>query len=89
VPIPQCIYAQQRARRFATGPPEEPKNKKDDEILKKEGQADKSEPEDAKKDSKDASPQMAKLTEEEEKMLDQLVSFVSMGVPNQRDDGGD
>jgi AFG3 family protein len=79
-PIPQCIYAQQRARRFATGPPEEPKNnKKDDEVAKKEGQAEQPEPEGAKK-SEDA-PQLAKLTPEEEKMIDQLVAFVSMGVP--------
>jgi AFG3 family protein len=79
IPIPQCIYAQQRARRFATGPPEEPKNsKKDDEVAKKDGEAARPGPEDAKKD---AAPQMAKLTAEEEKQLDQMVEFVSMGVP--------
>jgi AFG3 family protein len=79
IPVPQCIYAQQRARRFATGPPEEPKNsKKDDEVAKKDGEAARPGPEDAKKD---AAPQMAKLTAEEEKQLDQMVEFVSMGVP--------
>ncbi|KAH7070786.1 peptidase family M41-domain-containing protein [Paraphoma chrysanthemicola] len=79
VPIPQCIYAQQRARRFATGPPEDPKNKKDDEVVKKDGEKPASDG--AKEGDKDASPKMAKLTAEEEKLLDQLVSFVSMGVP--------
>jgi len=78
-PIPQCIYTQQRARRFATGPPEEPKNKKDDEATKKDSQADKPEPTESAK--KEGETQMSKLTPEEEKMLDQLVSFVSMGVP--------
>jgi AFG3 family protein len=79
IPVPQCIYAQQRARRFATGPQEEPKNsKKDDEVAKKDGEAEKSKSEGAKED---ASPKMAKLTPEEEKMIDQLVEFVSMGVP--------
>jgi AFG3 family protein len=78
VPIPQCIHAHQRARRFATGPPEEPKNNKDhDDAAKKDGHAEKSEA----PGEKDTSPQMAKLTPEEERLLDQLVSFVSMGVP--------
>lgn len=66
-------------RRFATGPPEEPKNKKDDEAAKKADQVDKPEPGESAK--KDGETQMSKLTPEEEKMLDQLVSFVSMGVP--------
>tara|TARA_R110002003_G_scaffold143_18_gene13330 strand:+ start:7298 stop:9169 length:1872 start_codon:yes stop_codon:yes gene_type:complete len=79
VPIPQCIYAQQRARRFATGPPEDPKNKKDDEVAKKDGEKPASDG--AKDGEKDATQEMAKLTPEEEKLLDQLVSFVSMGVP--------
>ncbi|KAF1937813.1 ATP-dependent metallopeptidase Hfl [Clathrospora elynae] len=74
IPVPQCIYAQQRARRFATGPPEEPNNKNDDVVAKKK-------PSEAAKDGKEADSNMAKLTEEEVKMLDQLVSFVSMGVP--------
>jgi AFG3 family protein len=79
IPIPQCIYAQQRARRFATGPPEEPKSsRRDDEAAKKDGDAAKPEPQDA---LKDASPQMAKLTAEEEQQLDKMVEFVSMGVP--------
>jgi AFG3 family protein len=80
VPIPQCIYAQQRARRFATGPPEEPKNKKDEKV-EKDSQAEKPELGESKDVEKDAPPQMAKLTKEEEEMLDQLVSFVSKGVP--------
>jgi AFG3 family protein len=79
VPIPQCIYAQQRARRFATGPPEEPKNKKDEEdVAKKIGQAEKKPESEGQRDGQE---NMAKLTAEEEKMLDQLVQFVSMGVP--------
>ncbi|KAF3036249.1 AAA ATPase afg3 [Didymella keratinophila] len=77
VPVPQCLYAQQRARRFATGP-EEPKNEKKDD--KKDGQQEPSQ--DGKPAEKAAADSnMAKLTAEEEKMLDQLVSFVSMGVP--------
>src|SRR4051812_11436200 len=83
-PGPQCIYTQQCARRFATGPPEEPNSrKKDDEVAHKDGQAQKPEPEGAKQSEEPPPPppQMAKLTPEEEKMLDQLVSFVSIGVP--------
>jgi AFG3 family protein len=79
VPVPQCIYAQQRARRFATGPPEDPKKQKDNEdASKKDGQAETPEPE---KSEQHTQQHMAKLTPEEEKLLDQLVSFVSMGVP--------
>lgn len=81
VSIPQCIYAQQRARRFATGPPEEPKNNKNDEIPKKDGQTEKSESAEDNDSKKNATEQFSKLTPEEEKLLDQLVSFVSMGVP--------
>jgi len=66
-------------RRFATGPPEEPKEKKDDEPAKKDGTP--HNPEFRLSGKKEGEPQMAKLTPEEEKMLDQLVSFVSMGVP--------
>jgi AFG3 family protein len=83
LPAPQCLFAQQRARGFATGPPKDPKDKKDDDAVKKDGQAGKPEVEGNKekaKENEDA-PQLAKLTPEEEKMLDQLVSFVSMGVP--------
>jgi AFG3 family protein len=86
LPAPQCLYAQQRARRFATGPPEDPKNKKDD-AAKKDAHAGKTElegekeKEKAKAEEEENAPPMAKLTPEEEKMLDQLVSFVSMGVP--------
>lgn len=77
VPVPQCLYAQQRARRFATGP-EEPKNEKKDE--QKDGQpAPSKDGKPAEKAAADSNT--AKLTAEEEKMLDQLVSFVSMGVP--------
>jgi AFG3 family protein len=78
LPVPQCIYAQQRARRFATGPPQEPKDKKDEAAQKG---AEKSEPGEAKDGDKGAQPQMAKLTAEEEKLLDQLIDFVSVGVP--------
>jgi AFG3 family protein len=83
LPAPQCLFAQQRARRFATGPPEDPKNKKDDAAAKKNGQAGKPELEGdkGKATDKEDAPQLAKLTPEEEKMLDQLISFVSMGVP--------
>ncbi|KAF2994686.1 AAA ATPase afg3 [Curvularia kusanoi] len=80
VPVPQCLYAQQRARRFATGP-EEPKNeKKDEAAAKKDGQPEPGK--EGKAEEKEApASNMAKLTAEEEKMLDQLVDFVSMGVP--------
>lgn len=80
VPVPQCLYAQQRARRFATGP-EEPKNeKKDESVEKKDGQTEPAKDgQPAEKAAADSN--MSKLTSEEEKMLDQLVSFVSMGVP--------
>lgn len=90
IPVPQCVYAQQRARLFATKPPKEPKNKKqDDEVAKQnQGQAKKPEPKkdenpEESKEEKPAAPtpQVSKLSEEEEKLLDQLVSFVSMGVP--------
>ncbi|EMD90275.1 hypothetical protein COCC4DRAFT_47614 [Bipolaris maydis ATCC 48331] len=82
-PLPQCIYTQQRARRFATGPPEEPKNKKDDDSAQKDGHSERPGSNESSRTDKDSQgqPQMAKLTPEEEKMLDQLVSFVSMGVP--------
>jgi AFG3 family protein len=73
--VPQCLYAQQRARRFATGPPKKPKNEKDNELDKESGEAEKPAPKD------NPEPPMSKLTPEEEKMIDQLVSFVSMGVP--------
>ncbi|KAL6702549.1 AAA ATPase afg3 [Coniothyrium glycines] len=87
VPVPQCLYAQQRARRFATGPPEDPKDQKDQQGQK--DQKDQKENEAAQKpdeangteSGKEPGPLMAKLTPEEEKMLDQLVSFVSIGVP--------
>ncbi|KAF2621201.1 cell division protease ftsH [Macroventuria anomochaeta] len=80
VPVPQCLYAQPRARPFATGP-EEPKNeKKDEPVEKTDGQPEPSK--DGKAEEKAAADSnMSKLTPEEEKMLDQLVSFVSMGVP--------
>jgi AFG3 family protein len=89
IPVPQCLYAQQRARLYATQPPQDPKDKKD-EVAKeqKPGQAEKPEPGNGEKisftqDGKPATPETptSKLTEEEEKALDQLVSFVSMGVP--------
>lgn len=76
--MPQCLYAQQRARRFATGP-EEPKNEKKEN--KDEPAEHKDEPVADKDGAPDAKANMSKLTSEEEKMLDQLVSFVSLGVP--------
>jgi len=82
VPIPQCIYAQQRARRFATGPPEDPKNSKDDANKKHDTpKKDEQVAEEGANKGEEPAPQTAKLTPEEEKMLDQLVAFVSMGVP--------
>ena len=79
-PIPQCIYFQQRARRFATGPPEEPKNNQNGE--RKEGQADKPESTKAEKaGEKDGDVKMSKLTKEEEEQLDKIIEYVSMGVP--------
>ncbi|KAF9741980.1 ATP-dependent metallopeptidase HflB [Paraphaeosphaeria minitans] len=74
IPIPPCIYAQQHSRLFATGPPEPPKNKKQDGIAKNsKGQA--------KKPALENTDKASKLSEEEEKLLEQLVAFVSMGVP--------
>ena len=89
MPVPQCIYAQQRARNYSTEPPKEPRNtKKDEEVEKKEGQAEKPKPEDAATPEEtgkgETQPQMSKLTPEEEKLLDQLVSFVSVGVPEKQ-----
>jgi len=79
-PIPQCIYFQQRARRFATGPPEEPKNNQNGE--RKEGQAEKPEPtKEGKAGEKDGDVKMSKLTKEEEEQLDKIIEYVSMGVP--------
>ncbi|KAF1958512.1 ATP-dependent metallopeptidase Hfl [Byssothecium circinans] len=80
IPVPQCIYAQQRARLYSTGPPEEPKNKKD-EVAKGEKQGEKPEPSKDEKEANKSDLKTSKLSEEEEKLLDQLVSFVSMGVP--------
>lgn len=84
-PIPQCLYAHQRARRFATGPPEPPQKddkapQKDDKVEGKDGKAEETESQSEKK-AQEGEQQMSKLTPEEEKLLDQLVSFVSMGVP--------
>jgi AFG3 family protein len=88
IPVPQCIYAQQRARLYSAGPPKEPENKKkQDEVAKGDKQAktpENGKPEEVKPDeSKNAAAKTlaSKLSEEEEKMLDQLISFVSMGVP--------
>src|SRR5262245_37902232 len=83
IPVPQCIYSQQRARLFATKPPEEPKKQNQDEVAKEKQQAQAGKPEPEKAEAKQESPetQTSKLTEEEERLLDQLVSFVSMGVP--------
>ncbi|KAF2118071.1 cell division protease ftsH [Lophiotrema nucula] len=83
-PVPQCIYAQQRIRGFASQPPEEPKDKKKDEVekeAKSEAKKDELPQEKAAEEAKPQQEQMSKLTPEEEKLLDQLVSFVSMGVP--------
>ena len=81
MPVPQCLYAQQRARRFATGP-EEPKNEnKDEPVEKKDGQSEPSKDGKPAESAAAADSNTSKLTPEEEKMLDQLVSFVSMGVP--------
>ncbi|ORY06150.1 cell division protease ftsH [Clohesyomyces aquaticus] len=88
-PSPQCIYAQQRLHKFATGPPGEPKDKKDADKVAKDGikQTEGEKPEikpETKPESEakqDAQPQMSKLTPEEEKQLDQLVGFLLMGVP--------
>ncbi|OAK93836.1 ATP-dependent metallopeptidase Hfl [Phaeosphaeriaceae sp. SRC1lsM3a] len=80
--IPQCTYSQQRIRRYATGPPEDPKNNKNDkQAVKKGAEAEKPDTDDVKKSTEEAPAQMSKLSAEEEKMLDQLVQFVSMGVP--------
>jgi AFG3 family protein len=81
VPVPQCLYAQQRARRYATGP-EEPKNENKSENKDETANKDEALSKDGKPEEKPAADSnMSKLTAEEEKMLDQLVAFVSMGVP--------
>lgn len=88
IPVPQCLYAQQRARLFATQPPEEPKDKKQDEVTGKQRPEQVEKPQ-GLKDGKAVSegkpdssgPSVSKLTEEEEKLLDQLVTYVSFGVP--------
>lgn len=89
--MPQCIYAQQRARLYSTEPPKEPKNENKDEVAKDEQQrrVEKAEESqngqtEAKKDEGAAAEHktpISKLSPEEERLLDQLVSFVSMGVP--------
>ncbi|KAF2794210.1 cell division protease ftsH [Melanomma pulvis-pyrius CBS 109.77] len=88
-PLSQFLYAQQRARLFATKPPEDPKHNKKDEVAKEEGKPSPAEKGEAsklpegKQDEPGAAPEapIAKLTPEEERLLDQLVSFVSIGVP--------
>ena len=81
IPTTQFIFAQQHSRLFATGPPEQPKkpeDKKQDEVAKDaKDQAEK--PGSEKSDN--AELKTSKLSQEEEKLLDQLVDFVSMGVP--------
>ncbi|KAH6633785.1 peptidase family M41-domain-containing protein [Boeremia exigua] len=77
VPVPQCLYAQQRARRFATGPEEPKKDEKHEAAEKKDESAHKDTA--APKDG-DA-PAASKLTAHEEQTLDHLVDFVTTGVP--------
>lgn len=81
ITAPQCIYAQQRARLFATKQPEEPKDKKDNEVAKEnEGQAEK--PHGNQEGSQAASRTRASpLSEEEAKLLDKITSWVTMGMP--------
>ena len=83
---PQCIYAQQHSRLFATGPPEEPKDTKDkkqDEVAKDaKDQAEKP----GSEKPENADTKTSKLSQEEERLLDQLVDFVSMGVPKAQKD---
>ncbi|KAF2001797.1 cell division protease ftsH [Amniculicola lignicola CBS 123094] len=87
-PVPQCIYAQQRTRRFATGPPKQPKDekKKDEEVAKDDPKTSEAGKPGAPKDEQapkvaDQTEQMTKITKEEEELLDRLVVFVSLGVP--------
>lgn len=69
IPAPQCIYAQQHSRSFATRPPEGPKdNKRDGKTTDKQGQA-------AKK------LESSKLTKHEAELLDKVFAIVSVGVP--------
>ncbi|KAF2199522.1 cell division protease ftsH [Delitschia confertaspora ATCC 74209] len=77
-PCPQSISRQQRLRGFATGAPKEPQDKKDGKVAK-----DGSKESDGKQneESKAQQSQTSKLTKEEEELLDQLVSFVSTGMP--------
>ncbi|PVI04043.1 cell division protease ftsH [Periconia macrospinosa] len=75
---PQYVYTQQRLRLYTTGSPKEPKNKKD-EIDTKKAQAEKG----PAKEGSASIPEepKSKLSEKEEKLLDQVVAFVSIGVP--------
>ncbi|KAF2183210.1 cell division protease ftsH [Zopfia rhizophila CBS 207.26] len=88
IPLPHCVYTQPHLRGFATGPPKEPKNqkneqKKNNKVAKDEAKEPQAEKPEAKQDGQPEAQQlhMSKLTPEEEKLLDQLVSFVSMGMP--------
>ncbi|KAF2476843.1 ATP-dependent metallopeptidase Hfl [Lindgomyces ingoldianus] len=89
VPPQQFAFTQQRLRGFATKPPEEPKDQKDGKVPKDEAKQPQVEKPVAKKEGElkqDGQPEvqqpsMSKLTAEEEKLLDQLADFVSMGMP--------
>ncbi|KAF2656167.1 cell division protease ftsH [Lophiostoma macrostomum CBS 122681] len=84
-PLSPRIYS--AARCYATQPPEEPQNEKEkkkqqqQDPVKDEQQPQPEQPAESKDVTPDAKANMAKLTAEEEKLLDQLLSIVSMGVP--------
>jgi AFG3 family protein len=80
IPVPQCIYAQQRARLFATKPDQEPKEKKkdgkkDDEV------AGTKEDQNGESGAQKMAEGRSKLTEEETRQLDQFMKLIGMGLP--------
>ena len=79
IPIPQCLFAQQRARLLSTQPPKPPNDNEQNKEEKKfqDGAPDQDQPSPPSKES----PNMAKLTDEEIKLLDKMTSFLLMGVP--------
>ncbi|KAF2728009.1 ATP-dependent metallopeptidase Hfl [Polyplosphaeria fusca] len=92
-PVPQCLFAQQRTRGFRFSSPKEPKNsEKDDNVAKKSKGGEEQQPQ-ANSDGEEQQPPtnpdgeakpeqpMSKLTEEEEKQLNKLMAFMSIGMP--------
>lgn len=93
--VPRCLYAQQWARRLATGPPEKPDKPDKPATPEAAGAPEKSKGDTntsnndppaqdgqaASKAKQEQDPPMAKLTAEEEAFLDRLATYASTGVP--------